>query len=240
MRKDPRPYWLRYFSDNFQAKWQRHFLEPQFDAVGEGLQAVLPWRVNVHGKNISVGKHVHMYPSKVSPIRLCTWPNGEEFGTITIGDHVLLTPGARIMSARSITLGDGTMLASNVIVSDSDWHDIYNRTSAPGDGAPIETKANAWIGERAILCKGVTIGENSIIGAGSVVTKDVPDNVIAAGNPARVVKELDPDREIVGRAAYFAEPEKLYEQTQDIYKYLMKNNTLWGLLRTLMAPTRKD
>ena len=84
------------------------------------------------------------------------------------------------------------------------------------------------------------IGENSIVGAGSVVTKDVPDNVIAAGNPAKVVKELDPTREMVTRARYFAEPEKLDEQTQAIYKWMMKDNTFWGLLRSLMAPTRKD
>ena len=132
------------------------------------------------------------------------------------------------------------MLASNVVLSDSDWHDVYDRTSAPGDGAPIVTGRNAWIGERAILCKGVTIGENSVVGAGSVVTKDVPDNVIAAGNPARVVKELDPDREMITRASYFKEPEKLYEETQAIYKWMMKDNTFWGLLRSLITPTRKD
>jgi acetyltransferase-like isoleucine patch superfamily enzyme len=240
MRADHRPYWLRNFSDHSQSWWQRRFLEPQFESVGVGLEAALPWRVNVFGKNVSLGKHVHLYPSKISPILFCTWPNEEEHGTITIGDHVLITPGARIMSARSITLGDGTMLASNVVLSDSDWHGIYDRTSAPGDGAPIVTGRNAWIGERAILCKGVTIGENSIVGAGSVVTKDVPDNVIAAGNPAKVVKELDPTREMVTRASYFAEPEKLDEQTQAIYKWMMKDNSFWGLLRSLMAPTRKD
>jgi acetyltransferase-like isoleucine patch superfamily enzyme len=55
----------------------------------------------------------------------------------------------------------------------------------------------AWIGDSAIVCKGVRVGENSIVGAGAVVTKDVPPNVIVAGNPARVVKKLDPKKIIL-------------------------------------------
>jgi len=55
-----------------------------------------------------------------------------------------------------------------------------------------------------------------------------------------VVKELDPNREMITRESYFAEPEKLNEQTQTIYKWMMKDNTLLGLLRALVAPTRED
>ena len=56
---------------------------------------------------------------------------------------------------------------------------------------PVVIKRNAWIGIGAIICPGVTIGENAVIGAGAVVTKDVPDNAIVGGNPAKVIKYID-------------------------------------------------
>ncbi|TNE56644.1 MAG: acyltransferase [Alphaproteobacteria bacterium] len=144
------------------------------------------------------------------------------------------------MSARQITLGDNVMLGSNVILSDSDWHEIYDRTSAPGDGAPITLGDNVWIGERSTVLKGVSIGENSIIGAGSVVTHDIPANVVAAGCPARVVKALDPAQGMITRAKMFEDPARLEQETQDIYKYLMRDNTLMKWLRVKLAPTQKD
>ena len=89
------------------------------------------------------------------------------------------------------------MLGNFCYLSDSDWHDIHDRTCMPGGSAPIVLERGAWIGDSAIVLKGVRVGENSIVGAGAVVTKDVPPNVIVAGNPARVVKHLDPDRVIL-------------------------------------------
>ena len=83
------------------------------------------------------------------------------------------------------------MIASRVYISDADWHDIYDRLASPGPTAPIVLGNNVWLGEGAKVCKGVTIGENSVIGAGSVVASDIPANVIAAGNPAREIKKLD-------------------------------------------------
>ena len=80
------------------------------------------------------------------------------------------------------------MIASNVYISDADWHDIYDSTASPGATAPITLERNVWLGEGVKLCKGVRIGENTVIGAGSVVTGDIPANVIAAGNPAHVIK----------------------------------------------------
>ncbi|GIS36486.1 MAG: hypothetical protein Ct9H90mP7_4940 [Candidatus Neomarinimicrobiota bacterium] len=56
---------------------------------------------------------------------------------------------------------------------------------------PIKLEENVWVGDRAVICKGVTIGKNSIVGAGAIVTKDVPPNVVVPGNPAKIVKELD-------------------------------------------------
>ena len=68
---------------------------------------------------------------------------------------------------------------------------------------------NVWLGDHATVLKGVTIGENSVVAARAVVTRDVPANVVVAGNPAKVVKELDPERGFTTRMDYFADPAEL-------------------------------
>ncbi|MDZ7686153.1 MAG: DapH/DapD/GlmU-related protein [Gammaproteobacteria bacterium] len=73
------------------------------------------------------------------------------------------------------------MFAAGAYVTDADWHDVYDRTRTIGTTRPVTLEQNVWVGDGAIICKGVTIGENSVIGAGAVVTSDVPANVIAAG-----------------------------------------------------------
>jgi acetyltransferase-like isoleucine patch superfamily enzyme len=232
---------MRRAHDLYQRKWQRWFLEPQFEAVGEGLDTSLPWRTEVFGPNVWLGKHIHIKNSPSHITHFCTWPDEDQNrGRIEIGDYVLITPGVRLLAARSITIGNNVMLASDVLVSDSDWHGIYDRTKPPGKGGPITICDNAWIGQRAIICKNVTIGENSIIGAGSVVTKDVPPNSIAAGNPCKVVRQLDPGETFVTRADLFADPLELERTTQTLYKWIMKDNTLLGWIRTVLRPTKKD
>lgn len=241
MRDDHRPYWLRYAHDQYQLWWQKRYLEPQFESVGEGFEATLPWRTQVIGPNIWLGNHIHLRNTKFDITHFCTWPDENHVrGKIEIGDYVLLTPGLKMIAAREIKVEDAVMIASDVLISDSDWHGIYDRTTPPGDGRPILIKKNAWIGQRAIIGKGVTIGENSIIGAGSVVTRDVPDNVVAAGNPVRVVKELDSEREMITREDMFADPKKLHDTTQYLYKWMLEGNTLPGWVRTKIKPTKKD
>ncbi|MDP3115406.1 MAG: DapH/DapD/GlmU-related protein [Candidatus Cloacimonadaceae bacterium] len=73
------------------------------------------------------------------------------------------------------------------MITDGDWH---SKDSRVGNPLPIYIEDNVWIGLNVLVMKGVTIGQNSIIGAGSVVTKDIPANVIAAGNPCKVIKEI--------------------------------------------------
>ncbi len=155
------------------------------------------WNVVVYGPNISIGKGVVIVAGNGYRTNLSTIKLGDIEGSITIGDNVLVMNGVRVSSASSITIGDGCMLGNFCYLSDSDWHDIHDRTCMPGGSAPIVLERGAWIGDSAIVLKGVRIGENSIVGAGAVVTKDVPSNVIVAGNPARVVKHLDPEKVIL-------------------------------------------
>ena len=90
------------------------------------------------------------------------------------------------------------------------------------------------------MCKGVTIGENSIIGAGSVVATDIPANVIAAGNPAVVIRSLDPNQTLVRRETIFQDPTALAERTLGIDRYLLTPNSLPGWLRNKLKPRRGD
>jgi acetyltransferase-like isoleucine patch superfamily enzyme len=125
-------------------------------------------------------------------------------GKCSIGDYTLLN-GALLMCEEEITIGNYCLISWNVGIADSDFHplDPVERKKdvmvlnpyTPGPRpqirtAPVRIGDNVWIGMNAVVLKGVTIGENSVIGAGAVVTKDVPANVVVAGNPAKVVKEL--------------------------------------------------
>ncbi len=119
-------------------------------------------------------------------------------------------------------------------------HDIYNRIDSMGNPGPVRIEKNAWIGDSAIVCKGVTIGENSIVGAGSVVISSIPPNTIAAGNPAKVVKHLDPEKKFVKRSEWFADPAMLAKEIDEIDRDKLKRNTIGHWLRTLVFPKNTD
>ncbi|MBX3507256.1 MAG: acyltransferase [Parvibaculum sp.] len=173
-------------------------------------------------------------------VRLATWRSGDREGRIEIGDHVLISPGTHIVASERIVIGSNTMIASGCYISDSDWHDTYDRTAELEKHRPIHIGENVWLGVRVIVGKGVTIGENSIVGAGSVVVSDIPPNCIAAGNPARVVRELDMSREFRKRSALFADPDRLERDMDNLMRYILRENTLLSWLRSVFSPTRSD
>lgn len=147
---------------------------------------------------VKIGNHVSCYAG-------CSFALGEK-GTCTIGDYSLVN-GALIMAEERIEIGAYCLISWNVGIADSDFHPIepaqrrqdalalapflQGRPPRPAiRTAPVIIKDNVWIGMNAVILKGVTIGENSVVAAGSVVTKSVAPNVVVAGNPAVVVKEL--------------------------------------------------
>ena len=198
-----------------------------------------PWYVKIFGAPIEIGDYVNVVASSEKKVRLAVWAEQKEQGHIRIGNYCLICPGVRISAAREILIGDNCMVASNAYITDSDWHDIYNRVSV-GAAAPVRIDDNVWIGDSAIVCKGVTIGENSIIGAGAVVVDHIPANCVAAGNPARIVKHLDVERSFTTRAHWFSEPEKLVQGFEAVDRALLKDNTLAHWLRCLLFPTTGD
>jgi len=108
-------------------------------------------------------------------------------GRIEIGSGVFLNYGASLSAHRLVRIGDGCQIGSYACMMDNDYHRVEDR-SKPGESRPIVLGENVWLGVRVIVLKGVTIGDNAVIGAGSVVTKDIPANSLAAGMPARVIR----------------------------------------------------
>lgn len=111
-------------------------------------------------------------------------------GRIEIGNGVFINYGASISAHQLVRIGEGCQLGSYVCLMDNDYHCVEDR-SRPGESKPIQLGRNVWLGVRVIVLKGVTIGDNAVIGAGSVVTHDIPANSVAAGVPARVVRTFE-------------------------------------------------
>ncbi len=149
---------------------------------------------------VVLGNHVSIYAG-------CSFSVGPN-GHCTVGDFTLLN-GALIMTEERIEIGSHCLISWNVGMADSDFHPLApaqrlidahalapflkDRPPRPKlKTAPVIIGNNVWIGMNATILKGVTIGDNSVVAAGSVVTKSVPANVVVAGNPAVVIKKLDP------------------------------------------------
>ncbi len=115
-----------------------------------------------------------------------------DYGTqISIGDRVFANYGLTALDCAPITIGDDTQIGPHVqLLTPTHPFDADARLSKLEAAAPITIGSNVWIGGGVIVLAGVTIGDNSVIGAGAVVTQDVPANVVAVGNPARVIREL--------------------------------------------------
>ena len=191
------------------------------------------------GGNVFVDDYPTLIGAKDAHIQLTSWEIGEHKGKIKIGKFCLITPGVRIMSAENITIGDSCMIAHGAYISDADWHGIYDRAKPVGNTKPVVFEDNVWIGDSAIICKGVKIGKNSIIGAGAVVTKNVPPNSIYAGNPAKLVKTLD-DAEFNTRANFLENPAKLAKEFDALDKYSLGKNTLLSWLRSIVMPDKNN
>lgn len=140
------------------------------------------------GRNVNIWHHARIEAFNVLGIKK---------PKIVIGDGSTIHPYAHIGAALSITIGRGALFASNVYVTDHD-HDYYDPddpviTNRRVLAIPVVIGDYVWVGENAMVLKGVTIGKKSIIGAGSIVTRNIPPYSIAVGSPARVVKQWNPN-----------------------------------------------
>lgn len=120
-----------------------------------------------------------------------------EYGNhIEVGENFYANVNCIMLDVGKITIGDNVLFGPNVSIYTA-GHPIHpeSRNSGYEYGIPVTIGSNVWIGGSCVILPGVSIGNNVVIGAGSVVTKDIPDNVCAAGNPCRVIREItDADR----------------------------------------------
>lgn len=148
---------------------------------------------------ISIGRFTHVKGE------LLTFAHG---GAISVGEYCYIGESTRIWSARSIRIGNRVLIAHNVTILDSLTHPIGAKARHEHfkhiitDGHPdridlgervVDIGDDVWIGCMSIVLRGVSLGQGAIVGAGSVVTENVPPWTLAAGNPARIIRELDGD-----------------------------------------------
>ncbi len=134
---------------------------------------------------ITIGERVLIYGGAVR-CELVANPGG----TIEIGDGVFLNSGVSISAHQLVKIGNGCQIGNYTLLMDNDYHRVGNLHEA-GVSKPIILGNDVWLGAHVIVLKGVTIGDGAVIGAGSVVTRDIPPRAVAVGSPARVVKTYE-------------------------------------------------
>ncbi|MBQ7821632.1 MAG: sugar O-acetyltransferase [Clostridia bacterium] len=144
-----------------QAK-RTQLLKEMFAEIGDGCYIEPPLHSNWGGHHVHFGKNVYA-----------------NFNLTLVDDT-------------HIYVGDNTMIGPNVVIATA-GHPILPklRERAMQYNAPVHIGKNCWIGAGVIIVPGITIGDNTVVGAGSIVTKDIPDNVIAVGNPCKVLREIN-------------------------------------------------
>ena len=192
-------------------KWfNRWYFRLKGITFGKNMQVYCKVYVTGGGGKIVIGDDFHLTSGDaINPIcrnlRGCIH-RGSRSATITIGDHVgMSSPCIRINER--LTIGNHVNFGGNCTIMDTDVHQLDylarrgERPASPDDiattvrSAPVTIEDDVWLGANVIVLKGVTIGARSVIGAGSVVTKSIPADCIAGGNPCKVIKSLKREAE---------------------------------------------
>ncbi len=162
--------------------------------VGLGTTCAVPVRSDGKG-SLKIGvKNLFGYRS--SPLvgngEILLQPRSPE-AEIIIGDGNIFNNNLTIVANERIVVGDSCRFGDQVAIYDCDFHEINpaSRNRSPGLAQPVVIGNNVWLGSRVIVLKGVTIGDNSVIGAMSLVTRALPANVIAGGVPARIIRKIE-------------------------------------------------
>lgn len=141
------------------------------------------------GGKVTFGKSV-MLVGNIVPIEMISAPVAH----ISVGDESFINYGTTIIAYEEVIIGKRCKIGHYVFVMDNNQHDVLDRT-IPSRSSPIILEDDVWIGAHSIILPGVRVGRNSIVGAGSVVKRDVPADCLVAGNPATVKRTLATEKE---------------------------------------------
>ena len=155
----------------------------------------IPVMIRSHQSKITIGNNCGFRSDFTSNLvglnRKCIITTLKPNAQIIIGNNSGFS-GTVIASAKSIIIGNKVLCGANTTITDYDWHGVDpGKRQKASEGREVIIEDNVWLGLNCVVLKGVTIGRNSVIGANSVVTKDIPANVIAAGNPCKVIKKIN-------------------------------------------------
>jgi acetyltransferase-like isoleucine patch superfamily enzyme len=146
-------------------------------------------RVTLHGRpkvvnrgTMTFGDRVRL-DSSVATLELVALRGG----LLEIGDNVFINYGSSLVASTHVRIGNDSLIGTHVMVMDTDFHRVEDK-AYDTSGKPVILEERVWLGNRSMVLKGVTIGHDSVVAAGSVVTSDVPPRSIVAGVPARVVR----------------------------------------------------
>lgn len=201
MKFKPTPNNLRI---NFYRWFNRRLFQLKKVHYGHNLQVYNKVYLQIRNGEMSIGENFTLTSGDcINPlcrnIRACIFIT--HGGKITIGNHVGMSSPS-IWIRESLTIGNHVNIGGNCLILDTDTHQIDylarrgQKVVDPNDpkttiqSAPITIEDDVWVGANCIILKGVTIGARSVIGAGSIVTRDIPSDCIAAGTPAKVIKSL--------------------------------------------------
>lgn len=157
----------------------------------------VPYLFRVPLSEITIGKNAIIKSSfksnNVGILSRSRITTNRKYSKIVIGNNVGMS-SVTISAFEKIEIGDNTLIGGNVLITDSDWHplSIVDRNNdEKAITKPVLIGNNVFVGTRSIILKGSVIGNNSVIGAGSVVSGTIPPNVIACGNPCRVIRSIE-------------------------------------------------
>jgi carbonic anhydrase/acetyltransferase-like protein (isoleucine patch superfamily) len=161
----------------------------QWRMAGRGRVPVttrLTGRVRMRGKGLALGQGVCIC-GDVTPVEFTTVDTGQ----ICIGDHSFINYGSSFTAYSNVTVGQHCHLGHYLFIADNNEHDLDGHSRRPVS-QPVFIEDHVWIGTRVVVLPGVHIGRHSVVGAGSVVTRNIPPYSVAGGNPARVIRNLKP------------------------------------------------
>lgn len=136
---------------------------------------------------IEIGRYTTLRSSWHKPISFSvTSPQGR----LLIEDQVFINWGVNIGVASQVVIGARSLIGDDALIYDTDWHSLDGTDNAV-ETAPTRIGRGVWLSARTVVLRGVTIGDNTVVAANSVVTSDLPNNVLAAGAPARIIRTID-------------------------------------------------